>query len=291
MKIGLVILNYKDADRTLALAGRAAAYPSIDEICLVDNASPDDSFERLQEFCAQTKRAKALRAEENGGYAKGNNLGLRYLMQQRHCSMLMIANPDVSFEESVVVQLREAFASHPEYGVLSPRMKNADGTYSDRPYLQLPTFLQGVGLCFYSFNRIYERLHPYDICDDGDGIMTVDAVQGSLWAVRAEALERAGFLDEETFLFYEEMAFAMRLRANCPEYKEGLLLGCEYLHNHSASIRSVLSEMNIYRIYMQSKLYYEEHYHHAAGLRRLILRLAIAVSVTEKRCMLMLRSR
>lgn len=231
-----------------------------------------------------------LESGRNGGYAAGNNLGCRYVMEQCGCDVLLIANPDVDFTDDTVQAIRSGFLEHPEYGVLGPMMHNPDGTRSNRPYLQIPTFWQGVGLCFYSYNRWYEKRHPYDLRDDGGHIMTVDAVQGSLWAVRADAFRRAGGLDEGTFLFYEEMAFAMRVREKCPEYREGLLLNASYLHNHSASIRSSLSQMRTFRIYMQSKLYFEKTYHGAGGIRYAVLKTATMIARLEERLFLMLHS-
>lgn len=289
MKLGMVILNYNDFPRTIRLAEYAVGCDGIDEICVVDNASTDSSWEDLQVLGEISPEVHLMRSDRNGGYASGNNLGCRYLLDQCYCDILLIANPDVEFTNEAVSALRTGFEQHPEYGVLAPLMRNPGGTVSNRPYLQIPTFWQGVGLCFYSGNRRYERRYPYDLRDDGDGIMTVDAVQGSFWAVRKEVFLKAGRLDEGTFLFYEEMAFAMRMRKLCPEFREGLLLNASFIHNHSASIRSSITQMKTFRIYMQSKLYFEKTYHHAAGVKYLILKMATLISTLEERLFLMFR--
>ena len=286
MRTGLVVLNYNDAERTIKLVRRAAEMHVLNAICVTDNASTDDSVPAIRQAFSGVEQVFLIESPSNGGYAAGNNLGLRYLAEEQNCDILFIANPDVIFTKESIDEICHAFERFPVYGALGPVMRNADGTISSRPYLQIPGAWQGIGLCFYTYNRIYERLHPYVLRDDGNGIMEVDALQGSFWAVRRDTLIKAGYLDEGTFLFYEEMSFAMRIREKCPEYREGLLVNSFYLHNHSATIRSVLSQMQTYRIYMQSKVYFETTYHGMRGVQKALLRAAIAISTLEKRVLL-----
>ena len=72
-KIGIVILNYKDSDNTKKLCQLISEYNLIDKIVVVDNLSPDDSFERL--IGLKSDKIDDLQSDKNGGYSYGNNYG------------------------------------------------------------------------------------------------------------------------------------------------------------------------------------------------------------------------
>lgn len=148
MRTGLVVLNYNDAERTIKLVRRAAEMPVLDAICVTDNASTDDSVPAIRQAFSGVEQVFLLESPSNGGYAAGNNLGLRYLAEEQNCDILLIANPDVIFTKESIDEICHAFERYPEYGALGPVMRNADGTISSRPYLQIPGAWQGIGLCF-----------------------------------------------------------------------------------------------------------------------------------------------
>lgn len=98
--IGCVVLNYNDADTTLDLLKRIEPMEIIDQIVLVDNKSTDNSLERLKE--QESNKVHVVCAEKNGGYGSGNNVGIGYLRKNYSCDYIIIANPDVIFDESVI---------------------------------------------------------------------------------------------------------------------------------------------------------------------------------------------
>ena len=72
-RIGVVVLNYNDADTTDILLRDISLYPLIDHIVIVDNWSTDHSFEYLKKW--QSNRIDVLQTDKNGGYSYGNNVG------------------------------------------------------------------------------------------------------------------------------------------------------------------------------------------------------------------------
>ena len=80
MRLGVVILNYKSYDVTLDCLSKLERLEQLDDIVVVDNNSPNDSYQRLQ--AAQPgHRWHLLQSGENRGYSAGNNVGIRYLME------------------------------------------------------------------------------------------------------------------------------------------------------------------------------------------------------------------
>ena len=70
MKINCVILNYNDVSTVLELVKEIGGYQELDRIVVVDNASSDDSWERLQILKEQYAHVDLLRSEKNGGYRR-----------------------------------------------------------------------------------------------------------------------------------------------------------------------------------------------------------------------------
>ena len=125
MKINCVILNYNDAGTVENLVRRIKDYRCVDRIVVVDNASTDDSWQRLQELAASAgNKVTVIHAEKNGGYGAGNNLGIRYAVERNKATHVLIANPDVFFTESCVLRLARIFQKHPEAGIVTAAIQD-----------------------------------------------------------------------------------------------------------------------------------------------------------------------
>ena len=126
VRLSCVILNYNDAETTEKLVKQIADYNVLHQIIVVDNASTDDSLERLKKLEAdQPGRLHVLSADHNGGYGSGNNLGVRYAAGQGGATHVLIANPDVVFSEQSLEAMLSVFARHPEVGIVTARIHDA----------------------------------------------------------------------------------------------------------------------------------------------------------------------
>ena len=76
----MVILNYNDMRVTEKLAGKVKDYECPDRVIVVDNASTDGSYEHLKGAFSKTE-VDVIETSVNGGYASGNNFGIRYAIQ------------------------------------------------------------------------------------------------------------------------------------------------------------------------------------------------------------------
>jgi glycosyltransferase involved in cell wall biosynthesis len=74
----VVILNYNDADNCLRVANNALKDSNINKVIIVDNCSPDKSYERLKEHASDN--LVIMQSERNGGFAYGHNVGIRYAL-------------------------------------------------------------------------------------------------------------------------------------------------------------------------------------------------------------------
>ena len=77
--LGVVVLNYNDAETVEKNISKIRDYSVIDHIVIVDNSSTDNSYDRLKKLCSD--RIDVVKTDRNGGYGYGNNFGIKYLIK------------------------------------------------------------------------------------------------------------------------------------------------------------------------------------------------------------------
>lgn len=270
MKINCVILNYNDAGTVEKLTEQIVNYGLIERIVLVDNASDDDSWQRFLRL--RGGKIDVIRAEKNGGYGAGNNLGVRYAVEKNGATHVLIANPDVSFTEDCVRGLARIFRRHPEVGVAAAAMED-DSYKSELNGWKLHGFVGQLLWMGPVSRRLFGRFLSYPHAKKkGKKAIYVDAVHGSMLMVDGAAFLDCGGYDEGMFLYQEEMALAARMKA--AGRRTVLLLAESYRHEHSVSVsKSFRRELERQRIREQSTLYYMKHYLSIHPLQEWIARL------------------
>ena len=276
VRLSCVILNYNDAETTEKLVKQIADYNVLHQIIVVDNASTDDSLERLKKLEAdQPGRLHVLSADHNGGYGSGNNLGVRYAAGQGGATHVLIANPDVLFSEQSLEAMLSIFARHPEVGIVTARIHDARF-----PDLKNGWPLRGFTRELLSMGPVSRRLfkRSFDYPDSyfaGHNAVYVGAVHGSMLMVDTEKFLEAGGYDEGVFLYEEEQILGRRLQN--AGYRSVLLLNQYYDHEHSTSISKSFSDaMKRQQLREKSTLYYMKHYLHINQLQEQIAKLWFA---------------
>lgn len=279
MTAGIVILNYNDNASTITLADSIKDYGSLERVLIVDNCSSDNSYKVLSEHYEGSPKVEVLLSERNGGYSYGNNFGANYLIDKYNIDIILIANPDVLFDESVVIRMKEVFERHNEYAVLSAVMTRPDGTVDKAPYRDLFSYSHDLFDNSLLVRRmVYEKKHF--LVDHSKSVQDVEVIQGSFFAIRADVFRRIKGLDDNIFLYYEEMILAKKLKD--AGYKTGLLTNYTYLHNHSTSIMKSMKRIKIWRAVLKSKYYYQKNYNHINYAQMVLLKIGGGISTFEK---------
>lgn len=248
LTLGIVILNYKNYKLTLTLLNHIKDFPEIDHIVVVDNNSPNESYELLVKH--QSEKVSVIQSGHNGGYSYGNNYGAKYLIGNFNVDIIGIANPDVIFGHELLKRIKELFECYPDYAVLT-------GLQSDHRFGNIAanfwddenTAWQIIGsLChelfirpFVNFSRMlfrknvmkpdrhYTRLQ--EIINSPVEVNRVWGVGGCLFFIRRSDFEAAGMFDEEVFLYHEEHILAFRINRYLWK-KEGIVNTIEFVHDH-----------------------------------------------------------
>ncbi len=247
--VALIVLNYNTSDRVIALfehvtrlrASRDSAIQA--EFVVVDNASGEGEAAKLTAYFTGRNGCHVIINNENRGYAAGNNVGLRFATV-RGSDFCLIANSDIEFlTPDFLEQLVAAARSLPLCGLIGPRVVFPDG----RPQGPLPVL--GVA------NAIFPlAIQPVT------AVTPVYATVGCCIFGASQVFAQLGFLDEETFLYREEVVLAERLTK--------LPLRWYYLpdvvvqHNHERKVQSVGKFLFHKRCEKRSTIYYFELYRH-----------------------------
>ena len=197
MKVSIVTVNFNQPIVTEELLATIPAIPGI-EVIVVDNGSKEDSSQQLH---AKFPFVKYIRSEKNLGFAGGNNLG----MQQANSDYLFLVNNDTEFTPGLIEKLSEVLDSHPEVGIVSPKIK----------YFYNKGMIQYAGytpLNYYTGRNSCIGLRE---ADNGqyDHITAPTAYcHGAAMMVRKAAIEKAGMMNENFFLYYEELDWGEHIK-------------------------------------------------------------------------------
>lgn len=177
------------------------------EITVVDNASIDSSIEMLKSSYAG--KLTLIANSENIGFGKAHNQSLI----QSKSRYFMILNPDSKFTEpNTLLRIVNYLDSHPEIGMLGPKILNSDGSlqYSARRF---PSMIAGMFR-----NTLLDKLFPsnrfvksYLMSDwSHDEISEVDWLSGAALVVRKETIDQIGAMDERFFMYCEDIDWCKR---------------------------------------------------------------------------------
>lgn len=264
--IGIVILNYGTTKETCNLILKIKDFKNLNSIVVVDNPAGNNSTDEIRAFINKLKSCKIslIEAKTNGGYAKGNNIGLRHLIKVDKCSICFIANPDITFEENSFNEILNCFEKYDAYGVLTCRRIVSDGTKL-RQFWKLPNYKDILSDKFFIFRKKHQRNEIYKIDSDMD-LIEVPVAPGAFWAVRSDLLKKVNFLDENTFLFYEENCFAKRIEKTSARI--GLVTKAEYcVLAGKASTDEMKRNGKMMKFLLASQRYYVRQYLNISGFK------------------------
>ncbi|WP_260726227.1 glycosyltransferase [Dactylosporangium roseum] len=188
-------MTWEDHERTTACV---QSMPSNAEIIVVDNGSRPEVSDALRAMCAATE-ARYIRSEENLGYSKGMNLGVRHSTR----SNVILANNDVVAMDGAVTMLVDALRD-PKIGAAFPSVRNSDGSEGTDAgrFLSVRVGLghaTGLGVLF-------ERLRINTTPDKADWL------SGPFVAIRRETLDAIGGVDESAFFYSEDLRLCWAVR-------------------------------------------------------------------------------
>lgn len=208
--VAVVIVTYNSANRIRACLDSLASQGeelSI-EVIVIDNGSVDETVSLIRSRYPWVQLVVDL---NNRGFAWASNRGI----ERSNSDVLLLLNPDTCLPLAGLRAAVGRLISDPQVAILGCKLLRPDGTFDHAAKRGFPTPLSSLGY----FTHIHKfapkgsvftgYLAPH-LNDDEEGF--VDAVNGAFMLVRKEAIDEVGLLDEEYWMYGEDLDWCWRFR-------------------------------------------------------------------------------
>lgn len=249
-RIAVVILNYNTWQKTISEIDMISSlfHLKSDQLIVVDNDSGNDSYEQLKKRKAD--KYHLIRAKNNNGYAAGNNIGMKYAYRLGY-QYAWIINNDILIEDAMLLhKMLNILVKDDRLAVVNPDIYAPDGHMFNRESKRPSFYDYTLGMSAYRrAGRQIKDLGSYGY---------VYRPQGCCMLVDLHKIKEAGYMDEHTFLYGEEVILAERLR------NKGYLCGCctsaKVIHDHSFTVKGAFTKSKLNRMKIESFRYYLRKY-------------------------------
>ncbi len=269
MQLSIIIVNFNVKHflhQCLQSVERACA--NIDaEVIVIDNCSQDGSIEYLQPL---HPNVTFIPNTQNLGFAKANNIGIR----QSKGEYVLLLNPDTFITERTLIDCISFMDLHPEAGGAGVKMLNRNGTFALESRRGIPTpfvaFCKMSGLCsLFPRSRVFGKYYMQYL--DKEEENPIEIISGAFMFLRRSTLDRSGLLDEDFFMYGEDIDLSYRL----------LLTGQQnfYIPTPIFHYKGESTQKNSYRyvhnFYKAMLIFLRKHYGHLGLLYALPIKFAI----------------
>ena len=141
--------------------------------------------------------------DDNYGYAKGNNIGIKYAFKHMNPDYVLILNNDTVMDKNFLIGLVKYAETSPDIGIIGPKIY----------YYDFPSTIQVASIKI-NFWRGTSYLIGDGEIDVGqyDEISKTDSVPGSCFLVKREVIDKVGLLNPEYKCYWEESDYCMRAK-------------------------------------------------------------------------------
>ena len=259
-KISVVIVSY-NVCRLLdeCLKSLQRALDGIDgEVFVVDNLSTDGTVETL---ATRYPDVHFIANQENVGFARANNQAIR----QSQSEYVLLLNPDTVVFETTIRSSLDFMDAHPQAGGAGVRMLTRDGQPAPESRRAIPTPWVSM-LKMLGFTRRYYMSHlPWD------RPARIEVISGAYCLLRRKALDQVGLLDEDFFMYGEDIDLSYRLLKGG---WQNWYLPCDIIHYKGESTQK--SSFRYVHVFYQAMLiFFRKHYGHMSLFITLPIKAAI----------------
>ena len=194
------MVNYGQAELTLKCIDSVKRSRDVGfKIVVIDNNSPDNSYQVLKSKLADD--VVLIKSEKNNGFAAGNNIGIKYALNH-NADFIMLLNNDTEIDENMIAIL----ASYvDENTTVSPKMY-----YYDRPdtlWFAGGKYLKNTGRFVHVGENMMDSIKYSKQTQ-------CDFLTGCCMMLSAKTIRKTGLLDEEYFMYMEDIDYSLRLKSN-----------------------------------------------------------------------------
>lgn len=206
--INIIIVNYNNYFDTIECI--ESLLKSVTKlrytIIVVDNKSTNDSVERILEYC-DDENVTLVQSSENNGYCAGNNIGIKYSLENFDTKYIWILNPDTIVDDSCMQKLFDYAELKNDLGILGCKLVY----YPDVEVLQA---LGGGKFGLQRSGLLAPSKHLYHLCPSDillPSEVNLDLIIGASMFIPRTIFEICGLMEESFFLYSDENEFCLRV--------------------------------------------------------------------------------
>ena len=274
--LAIIIINFNKYEKTFeCIDSIKKSNFKLYKIYLLDNASTNDSYEKLYEKYSEDNDIILIKSEENLGYARGNNLCIEYAKKDGF-NYAVISNNDILYDENTLLELYNEIQKK-EFFIIAPKVILPNGNIQKSNKINRPSFLYYI--CHETYINRFFKEKNYALSEKRE----VYWVAGCCFIINLNMFEKIKYFDKNTFLFYEEYIISEKARKM--NYKILFNPNIKVVHHHGASMGDV--NVNIYLEHLKSELYFWKEYRNISNIKLWIIyiirNLEIAVSLYKRK--------
>ncbi|WP_201978530.1 glycosyltransferase [Hymenobacter rubidus] len=273
VKLSVIIVNYNVCyflEQALLSVRRAVEKLGEPvEVFVVDNNSADGSVAMVR---TRFPEVILIANRDNPGFSKANNQALRRATGQYQ----LLLNPDTVVEEDTFRACCDFMDAHPDCGGLGVKMLDGQGRFLPESKRALPTpavaFYKMFGLArVFPKSRTFGRYHLGFL--DKDQTHEIEVLSGAFMLLRKAALDEVGLLDEDYFMYGEDIDLSYRLTRG--GWKNHYFPGTRIIHYKGESTKRT-SVNYVFVFYRAMVIFARKHFAPGrAGLFSLLINAAI----------------
>lgn len=263
-ELSIIIVNFNTKDITQACLDSLKKYSegALWEVIVVDNGSNDGSVELLKKISG----IKLILNKKNLGFAKANNCGIKIAKGK----YILLLNSDTEVRQDSIQTMLRFMDGHLKAGAATSKLELVGGSMDPACHRGFPTpwaaitYMTGLEKLF-PRSQIFGRYHM------GYKNMTiphqVDCISGAFFLCRREAIDKVGLLDEDYFMYAEDIDWAYRFKRAGWEIwfnPEASVLHKKKQSGRSSMLRSRAVTTEIY-FHTYNWLFYKKHYEKKYG--------------------------
>lgn len=209
MKLSIIIVSYNVCrDLVDCIKSIEENCPDIEfEIIVTDNAGTDGTVRKIRSDFPQVI---LIENKENRGFSAANNQAIKIAKGE----YLFLLNPDTIIHPRSIGHMVKVLDENPDVGACGPGFAETDGTIARsvgyvptlRSLLYRNTFFRSLGI----FRGHYRKLTSLHVGNEGNS--DVEQLSGAALMVRASVMREIGLMDENFFLYYEDVDLCLRIR-------------------------------------------------------------------------------
>lgn len=269
--IAIVIVNYNSSGDCKKCIRTLKQQIDVNvEFFIVDSASKEQDVKDLQEYCEQ-KGFNFFASNENLGYNRGNNIGLRAAAKKGY-KYALVCNPDMEFPDPIfLATLVRDFDKDKEIVAVGGNIVGLDG----KP--QSP--MKADGNWMQSFNwikSIWNRKNDYNTyLDNPQKSHICSKLMGSCILIDLDFIQSVGFFDENVFLYCEEAILAKVIEKS----DKKLYYNATTIATHAHKKHNKGNPAMLWKLWRKSRLYYYTKYSGYSAWGRFMAKLSVGIYV------------